>query len=165
MLNFFIGLGLGLLAVEILFRVRLFLMHRDMKRLMVPSKVQKSKLCKGPHSWMETAIADKEGQPKNVQVCRICGFISGTDVMASQEAIDRIEETKKLMEIDEKLVKEFLEKEDEEIRKFFVEELKAGLSFEKIARIHEAGITFNKRFALFRLSREPEVVKEVMRAN
>lgn len=122
------------------------------------------KLCKGPHSWIFAQIGTAEG-PAQVRVCRACGFIGGSNRVASPEAIDRIEENNKIRELEVRLYNEFLEQEDAEIKKYFDEEISKGVNFDKLLHVHNAGITFNQRYAMYKASKAVDIEKELTKSN
>lgn len=130
----------------------------------LPQDADPSKLCKGPHSWITARTLTKEGSG-TTQVCRVCGFISGSGKVASMESVDRIEESNKIREIETRLLKEFLDQEDDQMKKFFDSEIKGGLSFNKIAQIHSAGMTFEYRFMAYKASKADEIEKELTRSD
>lgn len=141
-----------------------YVQNRQTIRIITPNKVDEKKLCKAPHSWINTSVDTKEGI-KEHKICRVCGFISGMNKMAKPEAIDMVEENNKIKEVEARLQKDFLNFEDNEIKKFFDEELKNGLSFEKLMAVHDAGITFSSRFFNYKISKIPEIERELKRGN
>lgn len=149
----------GYYAPIVLTRAMLYFFDRKILSRMVPGKIDPKKLCKGPHSWLVARALTQDGLGET-QVCRMCGLVSGSDRMASLEVVDTIEENNRTRKIEAKLVDEFLAKEDKEIGAYFAEELNSGLSFEKLTRIHAAGMTFTKRYAEYKVSAIGNAEKE-----
>lgn len=154
----------GLLLPDGIFLAKNYFMLRKIKNTVIPKRAKPDQLCRGPHSWLKV----EEPTPKGVQtaqVCRICGLISGTNLVASQEAIDEIEEDNKHRDIEGKLYDEFLKREDDEIRHFFSKEIEGGVDFGKLAKVHAAGITFYDRFSLFKSIKNKEIQKELRKTD
>jgi hypothetical protein len=143
---------------------RKFLRLKKYSNLLIPGKADPSKMCKGPHSWITAKTITRVGSSES-NVCRVCGFVSGHDKMVSSEAIDRIEESNKNKEIEEKLMKSFLAEEYEKIKEFLSLELKSGLDFEKIASVHGAGLTFTKRFQAYKLLKADDIEREIKKSD
>lgn len=137
---------------------------RKFRNAHMPRKAESDKLCRGPHSWI-TAEANTNSGISDVKVCRACGFVSGTELMVSPDAIDRIEENNKIREIEGKLYKEFLNKEDNDIKKYFGEEIKNGVNFEKLTVLHAAGMTFGQRYTIYRTAKAEEIQEELTKDN
>lgn len=137
---------------------------KRMVQSIIPQVADPKKLCKTPHSWIMAPTITKEGQGF-VQVCRVCGFISGSDKVASMDSIDRIEENNRIREIESRLLKDFLTQEDDQMKKYFDLEIKGGLNFDKLAHIHGAGMTFNQRFLVYKASRAEEIEKELTKSD
>lgn len=129
-----------------------------------PQTADPAKLCKGPHSWLLASAITKEG-PGHVQVCRVCGLISGSDKVASTESIDRIEENIRIRDIEARLLKDFMDTEDGNIKKHFDSEIKSGLNFDKLVQIHTAGMTFSQRFLYYKASKAEEIEKELTKSD
>lgn len=162
----FIGLGF-LLNFGVGTALVLYKRHKQYKELTntaTPKKLDKSKLCKSTHSWISTEMLTKTGV-ESVKVCKVCGFLSGTELMASQEAIDEIEETHMLKSIEKRMWDEFLNEEDEKLKGYLTQELADGLDFNKITAIHGAGISCTDRFKTYVLSKKEDIEKEVRRSN
>lgn len=159
-----LGLVIGFFGPEIYYRLKNAILIRKLTKTVLPSTIDEKRMCKGPHSWMPTPTITAQGQG-TADVCRLCGFISGTDKMASLEMLDRIEENNRIRETEEKLFNSFSAQEDEEIKAFFSEELKTGISFDKLLKLHSAGMTFHERFFIYKASRAGELEKEINRGN
>jgi len=140
-----------------------FLEKRKMSKF-APSKVDQNKMCKAPHTWIDMpAISDKGNI--TIKVCRLCGFVSGSDQMLPPDTLDQIEEDNKIRAIEARLDKEFIDKEEADVRKLLETELQNGLNYEKIVTIHAAGQTFNQRCAMYKASKSEEISKELMKVN
>jgi hypothetical protein len=151
----------GPIWVSILFRK---LQNRKIIKEITPTDVDDSRLCKGPHAWIKAhAVADQG--PIEVSICQVCGFIPSTNKMASVEAIDRIQENNKIRAVEAKIYKDFVEREDGDIRKYFDSEIKNGVSFEKLAHIHNAGITFGSRYNIYKSARAEDIQKELNKSD
>lgn len=156
MLTLITGIVLGIFgmaAVQILLAA---LEMRKVRKAIVLGNVDKKKLCKGMHSWIDAKMAGGQGVAP-VKVCQMCGFISGTNKMATQDMIDRVEEQNRLFEIEEKLLEEFMKFEEKQVQAFFHEELKNGFNFDKLIQLHAAGQTFNERFMIFKEHKTQEI--------
>jgi hypothetical protein len=164
MFSILLGVFLGFVGTVVLGNYLTFRDRYKIKKSLTLWKVDEKKLCKTPHAWMDAAMNTPKGMSQ-VKVCRVCGFVSGTDLMASQEMIDRVEDQNKLYEIEKRLEKEFLDQEDEEIKKFFSEELKGGLSFDKLVKLHSAGTTLSERFSIYKLHKAKDIEKEIQRGD
>ena len=145
-------------------KVVLFFKRRAILNPMLPKKLDPNKLCTGPHNWLPAAIYSDQGN-QEVKVCNLCGFIMGTDTVATPEALDSIEENIRHKEIEDRIYMEFSNREDADIRKFFSEEIKNGLNFEKLQKLHTAGVTYNHRYMAFRTSKNPEIQRELLKSN
>lgn len=167
-LLFIVCLFAGWILFQLILALTLgFLEERKVKKAMksmMPQVADPKKLCKGPHSWILARTLTKDG-PGSTQVCRICGFISGSNKVASMESIDRIEERNRIMEIEARLLRDFLTKEDDQMKKYFDSEIKGGLDFEKITHIHSAGMTFSQRFLVYKASKAEEIEKELTKSD
>ncbi len=141
-----------------------YLDRRYILKRMMPKKLDPSKMCHGPHWWLDASIYTEDGD-KEAKICSACGFIQGTRTAATPEAIDRIEENIRYKAIEDKIYQEFSDKEDNDIKKFFDNELSNGMSFEKLVRLHNAGISFNRRYIEYRSSKSQEVRKELAKSN
>jgi hypothetical protein len=159
-----IGLLVGLFGPALAFNIYTYFQVRKLRKTVIPSKVDMHKLCKGAHSWIKTVVLTDEGQVDK-QLCRICGFVSGTDLMASQEAIDRIEDQNLMREVEAGLYNDFLGKENVQIQEFFGNEIKGGLDASKLGKVHTAGMTFGARFSIYKVAKEEEKRKELTKGN
>lgn len=145
-------------------KVTSFFQRRSVLKTMLPKNLDPAKICRGPHWWLDASIYTDEGD-KRIKVCSVCGLIQGTRTVATQEAIDRIEEGLRYKELEDKIYKEFTIKEDSDIKRFFDNELKNGMSFEKLQKLHTAGATFQQRYVAFRVNKAAEVEKELSRSD
>lgn len=152
------------LLATIVYGASNFFKNRSLMKNLVPQKIDKKRLCRGPHPWMKVKTWTEKG-PSETQMCRACGLVSGTETMASPEAIDRIEENQKIRDIDAKLYRDFLAKEDEDIKQFFAREIQGGLNFDKLAKIHAAGMTFGQRFTYYKASKVEDIEKELTKSD
>lgn len=159
-----VGLLLGFFGPEVLFRIKLKMELASLKKNIIPKEADPSKLCSGPHPWMETMVMTPDGD-KRIPVCSACGLISGTNKVASQEAIDRIEEMNRVREIEQRLYSDFITAEDDEIKKYFSKEIESGLDFDKLAHVHAAGMSFSTRFSIYKAAKTPELEKELNKGN
>lgn len=141
-----------------------YLQSRALINSLVPKQADPEKLCKGTHSWITARTFTDKG-PAEVKVCRICGLIEGSDKAATAEAIDRIEENNQIRELEKRLYKEFIAREDEDVRRYFDKEIKNGLSFDKLAHVHNAGMTFGQRYTIFKASKKEDIEKELTKSN
>lgn len=159
-----VGIVIGTEGPIQLSRFFKFLQNRQLMREITPIEVNESKLCKGPHPWLEVPTLTEKG-PGKTQVCRACGLIPSLNKMATPEAIDRIEENNAIRSVEEKIYKDFLAKEDAEIKEYFGDEIKSGVDFEKLAALHSAGMTFGTRFSVYKSGRADEIVKVLNRTD
>jgi hypothetical protein len=141
-----------------------YVQNRQILKDITPADVDERKLCKGPHSWMGATTLTDEGVG-STQVCQVCGFIPSISKMATTEAIDRIEENNRIRAIQSQIYRDFQAQENGDIKNFFAEELKGGLSFEKLAHVHCAGMTFSARFGIYKSSRAEDIEKAITRTN
>lgn len=159
-----IGIAIGLKGPGILARAIYNFQNRRIMKDLVPQKVDPKKLCKAPHSWiLATTFTDKGNG--SVRICRVCGLVEGSNTAVTEEAIDRIEENNRLRQLEEKVYQEFTSKEDSDVRKYFDKEIKNGLSYEKLAKLHTAGMTFKQRYAMYKSGKKKEIEQELSRSN
>lgn len=138
-----------------------YVQNRKIIKEITPKAVDTKKLCK-THSWINARSVSDRGLGSE-QVCQICGFIPSINMMASPEAIDRIEEVNRIRTVQERIYSDFLAQENGDIKRYFDEEIKQGISFEKLVDIHTAGATFNARFNIYKTTRAGEIEKALMR--
>lgn len=138
--------------------------NRAIIKSITPTAIKEDRLCKQPHTWLNTRTWTEKGTV-DARICRVCGLIDGTNKMATIEAIDQIEENNKIQALEEGVYQDFIDKENKELRAFFAAELKEGLSFDKLAMLHNAGITFGARFNKYKVARLPEMLKELVKSN
>lgn len=105
-------------------------------------------LCKQPHSWMKVYLLGF-GKNGNVNMCRICGYIAGSKMMASQEMIDRLEDLEQKQKVEDELFGEFVAQENKELQAWFDAEIKGGVDLNKLVDLHNAGQTFQQRFQAY----------------
>jgi hypothetical protein len=163
-LTLVVGIFVGLYGpvwISDLFR---YLQNRQILKDITPQDTDETRLCKGPHSWIGAQAFTDNGR-ETVQVCQVCGFIPSLDKMATPEAIDRIEENNRIRDIQGKIFTDFQTREDDDIKKYFDEEIKNGVSFEKLAHIHSAGMTFGARFNMYKAGRADEIEKVINKSN
>jgi len=159
-----VGILIGFYGPVYLSNLFTYLQTRQLVKDSTPQNVDESKLCKTPHSWIKAKTFTDKGIG-SVDVCQVCGFIPSLDKMATPDAIDSIEESNRIDEIQGKIYRDFQTQEDNDIKKYFEEEIKNGVSFEKLAHVHAAGLTFGARFSNYRASRAEEVQKALSRSN
>jgi hypothetical protein len=159
-----VGIFAGLYGPVWLGRFLGYMENRQILKDIMPQEVSEEKLCRGSHSWINAQTLTHEGRG-SIQVCQVCGFIPSIDKMATPEAIDSIEEHNRLSAIQGKIYTDFQAQEDGDIKKYFAEEIKNGVSFEKLAHVHAAGLTFGARYAIYRASRAEEIKKAVTGSN
>lgn len=140
------------------------LVLRKLKKKILPLKADKKITCKTTHSWMEAAVLNGEGYDIR-KICKVCGLVEGTDLAMPLETVDILEEELQVKLIEEGLYKEFLQKEDEGIKKFFKKEIDAGLDLQRLLRIHAAGMTFMNRFENFKALKENSIKEQLYRSN
>lgn len=150
--------SIGIIALKTVDHLR----TKKTLKLIMPQIADPKKLCKGPHSWITASTFTATG-PSLTQLCRVCGFISGSDKVVSVDTIDIIEKNNKIKEIEHKLMTNFLAQEDDNVKKHFDVEIKGGLDFNKLLQIHTAGMTFNERFVLYKQSKSEYIEKELTR--
>lgn len=151
------------LGARLPFWIGQFLNYVEKRKIIkssTPTPIKEGEKCRVPHSFL-TIKGDKELGISEAKVCRGCGWIKGTGMKASFEAVDSIDEVNKLDEIEEGLYKAFLTLEDKDIIRYFSKEIEGGLSFEKLTRLHEAGSTFHKRYAKYKTSKMTEIKKKL----
>lgn len=141
-----------------------YFQNRKILKEVTPTDIKPEKLCEGPHHWISARAYTDKGISL-VQVCQLCGFIPSSNKMASPEAIDRIEENNKIGEVEDRIYADFLAKEDGDIKKYFDQEIKNGVNFEKLIHIHSAGMTFGTRYYAYKSTRAEEVKKVLNRNN
>ena len=159
-----VGIFVGLYGPVWISNAFRYIQNRQILKDISPREVDETRLCKGPHSWIG-ARAFTENGFENVQVCQVCGFIPTLNKMATPEAIDRIEENNRIHGIQSKIFTDFQAREDEDIKKYFDEEIKNGVSFEKLSHIHSAGMTFGARFNIYRAGRAEEIDKVINKSD
>lgn len=142
-----------------------YLQNRKVIREITPLPVREDKLCKGPHSWMMAPVFNEKDPNKEVRLCQICGFMPDRQLMATVEAIDRIQENNRVYAMQNRIYKDFLAQENGDIQKYFDAELKNGVSFEKLVHVHGAGATFNARYNMYKSARAGEIAKELSRSD
>jgi hypothetical protein len=118
----------------------------------VPNPVDEDKLCQGPHAWIEATV--NEGTRYTlINVCEKCGFIPSKNLMATQEGIKRVKEHKKRIEQELAFENEFLLSQQKEYEAFFADEIKNGLSLDKLFKVYEDGQTAYQRYVMFKLAK------------
>lgn len=137
---------------------------RKLHRLYNALPADSRKVCKNPHTWMEIESVSKEGNGKT-QICRACGLLGGMDLMFTPEALERIEESNKISEIEAGLYKEFVAKEDSEIKRYFATEIQGGLRFDKLIQVHAAGTSFGTRFSYYKMAKSKDIQSELNKGN
>ena len=160
----FSGAALFVVLDSLYITYKVYRSARKTRHLLIPSKVDNTKLCKGPHNWLKAPSVDK-GQKTESNICRVCGLVSGKELMASEEYIEAIEEANKRNEITVRMWDSFLAEEDQTIREFMTTELEKGLDFDKLVKIHTAGTTARDRFALYLEAKKEDIQKELTRSN
>ncbi len=156
----FIGstLWVGINLPNWLAKVIVYFQNRSIIKAITPTDLDEKRLCKAPHVWLNTRAWTEKGTVDS-KVCRVCGLIDGTKKMATEAAIDQIEENNKVQAVEEQVYQDFISKENGDLRAFFASELKEGLSFEKLVQLHNAGITFGARYNKYKVTRLPEMLK------
>ncbi|MCX9024595.1 MAG: hypothetical protein OIN85_00700 [Candidatus Methanoperedens sp.] len=159
-IGIFLGRHVPTFLQELSYRIK----NKKALKSVFPTKVKKGNTCK-THSWFKVNSIDENGSEGKIDVCRSCGLVSGTDLAFSAEMIDRMEEDMRLEGLEKKIYTDFAEKEDQDIRKFLEAELKGGLDYKKIAKVHTAGMTFNYRLQAYRMIKNKEVQETLSRGN
>ena len=113
---------------------------------------------------MEIPAKTDEGV-KDIKMCKVCGFLSGMDMVVPPETIDKIEESTKILAIEKRLWKEFLDIEDKRMQEFLKDDLANGLQWSKIERVHSAGMSFSQRFELYAESKKDDILKEIRKTD
>lgn len=160
-LIFTLGLFLGLMLPYFLtLLVIKYEKSREFKKL-IPTAIRENELCNGPHTWIETIAVDRDVEYMPINICEKCGLISGRDLMCTKEGLKRIVQNNKIKEFEESVRKDFEEKENSEIKKLLEEDLKKGLSFDKVNEIYHAGQTSGKRYVIYKIVRSEEKRREI----
>ena len=131
-----------------------YLIRREEKKLaksMSPSPADEALLCREPHKWVEVQTINREGKVVPVNVCDVCGFIPSTDMIANPEALTRARKAREERQKDEKLINDFTNIEENDLKELFADELKNGMNFDKVVRAYYAGQTLQKRFILYKI--------------
>lgn len=116
-----------------------------------PTEVDESLLCVEPHEWIGAPKGiDDNGEFITTNMCKNCGFIPSTNLMASQEGLTRIIDHVNQKAEEEKWGEEFIQQEEDGIKRHFEQELKNGLDFHKLIQVYFAGQTVKERIILFR---------------
>jgi len=163
MLGIVLAFAVGLFMPDMILLAKGLLLYYKLKKAATPRRAKPTDTCRGPHSWLTTGLVREDGQ--NSGICRICGLIKDTNLMVSQEEIDSLEREVKMNEIETKLFTDFLKREDEDIKAYFSKELANGVDFGKLTKLHNAGITFNDRYAMYRAAKNKEVQKELRKGD
>ena len=157
-----VGVYLGMALPSLITKAMAYFQNRPIMKMITPTKIDQSRLCKGEHTW----FSRKTGQEgKDNKICRVCGLICGTDKMATTEALDQIEENIRFDTLEEQVYQDFVSRENDDLRKYFAEELKAGLDFGKLAKLHNAGITFGIRYNKYKSVHLPPLLKNLEKSN
>jgi len=162
LLIFSIGLYLGNKLPDWIAKAMVWYATRPIIKMITPTKIKQGRLCKGPHNWIAKKL-DIQGKESNI--CRVCGLIEGTGRMATAEALDQIEENMRFDALEEQVYQDFVSRENEDIRKYFAAELKGGLDFGKMAKLHNAGITFGVRYNKYKSIHLPPLLKNLEKSN
>jgi hypothetical protein len=129
---------------------------RRLLKSIVPIPVDETRLCQGPHTWEDANSIDEQGEFTKIQICDVCGFIPSKNLMATEEGMRRTKINRKITEFEDRNKEVFIKLEERMLREDFEQELKNGVSFDKIIKTHLYGQTFNKRFTKYVV----EMVKE-----
>lgn len=155
------GLALPRMLDNLVSKIEVYLILKELS----PRDVEEDKLCRGPHSWMDARTMAPDGKMGAVKLCQICGFIPSLYKMATEQGIDKIQQNNVIQSMEEKIYKDFLAKEDREIKAFFHEEIDKGVDFVKLQSVHAAGMTFGTRFGAYKASRAEEITKALNRTD
>jgi len=131
----------------------------DLFKDMVPKPVDKSRLCKYGHAWINAAMINENKQLVETNVCADCGLIPNKDLMVSKKGMDAVLQSNKEKEISEMLEKEFITSEEEQLKLLFAEELKNGVSMDKLWGVYVAGSSSYSRYAFFKMAKLEEMQK------
>jgi hypothetical protein len=151
-LGAFIGQTINSIALRIKakkFYKQLKADHDDKKAIPVDDK----QTCKTPHSWIDAAILDN-GVERIGKICQICGFIGGTEMMLPVKGLEELLDKNDRYNKEIALNEEFLKMEDEVIKQWFQQELAAGLSLNKLIKIHDMGISCQQRLDAFKAEKK-----------
>jgi hypothetical protein len=159
-----IGIYVGFMGPVHLSNLLSWYEKRQILRDIMPHEVDEKRLCRGPHGWMSARTYTDAG-PGKTQVCQVCGFIPSINKMATEEALDRIEENNKIYAMEDRIYRDFQKQEDGDIKKYFDEEITHGVSFEKLTHLHGAGMTFGARFKIYKSARATEIEEALKRNN
>lgn len=145
-----LGIFIGLVIFLVLANIHsLIVALRRGKSKLTLDNVRQKDLCKQPHNWMKVYLA-AVGYGE-VNMCRVCGYIAGSKLMASQEMIDRLEHLEHKQKVEDQLYKEFSKIEDHYIQRHFEKEIESGVDLNKLIDLHQAGQTFEIRFKAYLL--------------
>lgn len=122
-------------------------------KALTPLPVNENRLCTGLHSWINATTIDDNNIYSTTKLCDKCGFIPERNLMATLDGLERIEKNNKLMTFNSNVEKEFTDKEMEELKKNFEEEIKNGLNIEKIFAVYNSGQTAYQRFVIFKIEK------------
>lgn len=129
--------------------------NRKIWKDITPTDVDQKKLCR-VHNWIDGRTLTENGETIT-KVCRVCGLIQGTNKMATPAGLDMIEENNRFRQVEEDLYQEFVKNEEVDLKKYLAKDLANGLNFDKVATIHNAGITFAHRFTLYKAAKSKEI--------
>lgn len=152
-LIFFIGLYIGHRVPDWITKLVNGIEKRRVLRDIVPSLVDDSKLCNGPHTWFEAKSIDEKNEYIYINVCDTCGFIPGRNLMASQNGLKRIKENRKADDFDKRIVNDYMNLLENEIKEYFKEEIEKGLNVNKVIQVYNAGQRSREQFTLYKIAR------------
>jgi len=155
MFGIFAGLVLSIVAFNAYLTFKDFRKHRSNLSL---DTVKEKDLCKQPHQWMKVLLLQTSiGQ---VNMCRVCGYIAGSKLMASQEMIDHLEFLEQKQNIENQLLSDFTKIEDHYIKRHFEKEIESGVDLNKLIDLHETGRSFDARFEAYLIQESSEEAKK-----
>lgn len=131
--------------------------HRRFVKPLLPTDVDEERLCK-IHKWGETRVMNDNNEFDSLTFCEDCGFIPERNIMASQEGLKKIIDNTKLVAEDEAVKQAFIDKEMDQIKGLFKEDVEKGLDIAKVVRVYNAGQMSRQRFIIYKtyLSEEKE---------
>jgi len=153
------GISVGFFGPRVLEQIYIWLETRKILKENGPREVDQSKLCKkGTHNWVKAHIYKGESLVEE-QVCDICGYMPSANKMFSEKAVDNMQQVTAHVEAYKQIKEDFLAQEIDDIKKTFSEEIKNGVSLNKLCNLRDAGVTCNQRFMVYKIARVDELEK------
>jgi hypothetical protein len=157
----FFGIWIGLVLPHYATK---FVADREKQRelaSLIPTGVDEFRLCPGPHEWLEIISVNEYSEYSPLNVCKNCGFLPSKNLMATPEGLKRILDNRKIRELEDSIQKDFVDKENSDIKKLLENEGPEGtLTDGIIGEIYRAGQTSNKRYIIYKIARAEELRRE-----